>query len=93
MGSPRARPGLGVRDRGGDGLLYSPPRLFSTKYACNAQYTSGPSSLHDPVSLVEQFESTRVYHPAITSHDKPPPSLQATQNNSRFCHTEVITQS
>ena len=30
MGSPRARLGLGVKDRGGDGLLYSPPRLFST---------------------------------------------------------------
>ena len=35
MGSPRARLGLGVRDRGGDGLLYSPPRLFSNKYARN----------------------------------------------------------
>ena len=48
MGSPRARIGLGVRDRGGDGLLYSPPRLFSTKYTRNAQYARGPSSLHDP---------------------------------------------
>ena len=43
MGSPRAR--LGVRDRRGDGLLYSPPRLFGTKYAHNAQYARGPSSL------------------------------------------------
>ena len=46
MGSPRARLGLGVRDRGGDGLLYSPPRLFSAR---NAQYTHGPSSLYDPL--------------------------------------------
>ena len=44
--SPMSRLGLGVRDRGGDGLLYSPPRLFSTKYAC------GPSSLHDPGTLL-----------------------------------------
>ena len=41
MDSPGARLRPGVRDRGGDGLLYSPPRLFSTKYA------RGPS-LHDP---------------------------------------------
>ena len=51
MGSPRARLGLGVRDRGDDGLLYTPPRLFSTKYAHNAQYVGGPSSLHDPKKL------------------------------------------
>ena len=45
MGSPRARLGLGVRDRGGDGLLYSPTRLFCTKYA------RSPSSLLDPPFL------------------------------------------
>ena len=43
MGSPRARLGLGIRARGGDGLLYLPPRLYSTKYA------RGPSSLHNPL--------------------------------------------
>ena len=26
----------------GDGLLYLPPRLYSTKYARNAQYACGP---------------------------------------------------
>ena len=46
MGSPRAR------DRGGYGLLYSPPRLFSTKYARNAQYARGPPSLHDPTHFL-----------------------------------------
>ena len=39
----------GVRDGGGDGLLYSPPRLFRTKYVRNAQYARGPSSLHTVV--------------------------------------------
>ena len=58
MGSPRARLGLGVRDRGGDGLLYSPPRLFSTKYARNAQYARGPSSLHDPNSSTQTLSYT-----------------------------------
>ena len=41
MASTKARQGPGVKDRGGNGLLYSRPRLFSTKYAY------GPS-LHDP---------------------------------------------
>ena len=57
MGSPR------VRDRGGggDGLLYSPPRLFSTKYARNAQYTCGPFSLHDPSS--QSFTMSCMFRP------------------------------
>ena len=54
MGSHMARLGLGVRNRGGDGLLHSPPRLFSTKYARNAQYAGGPSSLLDP-GLLKYF--------------------------------------
>ena len=54
MGSPRAMLGLRVRDKGGDGLLYSPPRLFSTKYA---------SSLHDPRKLLtRQLEAKTSKH-------------------------------
>ena len=54
MGSPRAKLGVGVSNRGGDGLLYSHPRLFSTKYARHAQYARGQSSLHDPTSFTRR---------------------------------------
>ena len=47
MGSPRARLGLGIGVVMDCYIRLPPPRLFSTKYARNAQYARGPPSLHD----------------------------------------------
>ena len=65
MGSPRARLGLGIGVVMDCYIRLPPPRLFSTKYARNAQYARGPPSLHDThycfnnfiINIIKRFQS------------------------------------
>ena len=54
MGSPRARLGIGVRDRVVMDCYIRLP-VCSALYARNAQYAHGPSSLHDPRNLLAHY--------------------------------------